>query len=133
MTKFAFYGSLRAGMYNYSHWSEDLKFIETIRISGKYGRGGFIMKDFGPYPMCIESVLPADSIVVDLMEVEDQRVAESIDRMERGAGYVPITITHNNIDYTMYIYENDLPELRRVEGGDWNKYCDDKEEYKYSL
>ena len=127
MTKFAFYGSLRAGMYNYSHWSEQLRLVDTIRIKG------FIMKDLGPYPMCIESDCPEDSIVVDLMEVEDQGVAASIDRMEKGAGYVPITITHNNIDYTMYIYENDLHELRRVEGGDWKKYCDDKEEYKYSL
>ncbi len=120
--KFAFYGSLREGHYNFTRLvaKDDKRTkdgVETIR--------GFKMFDLGSFPFVSRTNNDADSIIVELYTLSDPDVCRYIHMMEVGAGYGVEEVTINDQVYWLYVYpERDYggrgyPE---VKGGDWTAY-----------
>lgn len=126
MVKCAFYGTLRVDQPNYNAFKlkENAKYLGTAIVPG------LSMIDLGWYPMCFEAD-PKETIVVDLMEVTDERAALGIKRMELGAGYKEKEIEVDGEKYIIYVsaYGADksyADKLRGVPGGDWVKYNTEK-------
>jgi gamma-glutamylcyclotransferase (GGCT)/AIG2-like uncharacterized protein YtfP len=128
MRKVAFYGSLRKGCYNYNHFKTGL----TER--GQAELSGFQLFSLGAYPCIIRSDDPADKVVIDLFEANEETF-QRIHRMELGAGYNAEVVEVNGEDYTIYTFPQNQREYlatRRVNSGDWlnhvqgtyAKYCE---------
>lgn len=124
---FAFYGSLRPGQYNFDRFDLDsISKLLGTHVVEKYKMVS--VNDW--YPMVFPSEDIEDSVVVDLVEIKDQRTIRYIDSMEIGAGYEPQQVTINNIDCTLYIGSNSTPKRIKealIPSGDWVKYNTEKE------
>ena len=120
--RYAFYGSLRNGMYNHGYFKNGLEYLGTETITG------FKLFSLGSYPCIIETGNEEDTVVVDLFNA-DNATATRIHSMERGAGYDYKDIEINGKDFGIYTYTRDsLNALsdRHVPGGDWVKYLHDR-------
>lgn len=115
--KFAFYGSLRKGQYNYDRCIAGCKhdYLGVARVNG------FKMWSLGPYPT-ITLGDKNDQIVVDLFDIHDEAVQRFIESMERGAGYSVGNVEINDEQYTLYYYHKEPRNAEAVENGDWVDY-----------
>ena len=118
---FAFYGSLRPGMYNYERFQLDKlgKHLNTVTIPG-YKM--YSVMDWYPKIFAGSS---QDTIVVDIVEINDRPTVNFIEAMERGAGYKSEKITIGDIEATLYVGEGKpAPNMEKslVPSGDWVKY-----------
>jgi gamma-glutamylcyclotransferase (GGCT)/AIG2-like uncharacterized protein YtfP len=127
MTKFAFYGTLRAAQPNYRNFGLDknAEFLGTAIVEG------FTMVNLGWYPMIFKG---KDTITVDLFEVTKSEIAVAIDKMEVGAGYNRAMLLYEGEEYVIYTGKNDLKgdvlkNYEIVPGGDWVKYNTNKKQY----
>lgn len=110
------YGSLRKDMYNSVIFNEEKGDSEYI---GDGLLDGYELYSLGSYPAIYEG---DGSVVVELYEVHNQEVFDSIDWMEKGAGYKrkEVTIKVNGNDETGYVYVySRVPSGSKVEDGDW--------------
>lgn len=123
-----FYGSLRQGEYNHSYFNKgDFYFLQTVELQG------YKLYSLGSYPGVKESDNNTDTIICDVVVIEDKPTFESIDRMELGAGYsrklVDVKLdTGELIKCVIYIYEDRVKEEWLVEGGDWSKFLKQEKE-----
>ncbi len=123
------FGSLRKNSergYNFDRFGKG-----TQKLIHSFWLRGFEMFSLGSYPAICPSK-ETKGIQVELHEVDD-KAAESIERMEVGAGYtgikVPISIPdqfaklgHREIEATIYTWPKERLESGRypkVESGDW--------------
>jgi len=95
--------------------SSNADFVNSVLIPG------YKMYSFGGYPYVVKAGI-LDFIRVDLFNIKNLRIEESIDSMECGAGYHRHTITVDNVDYTMYIRPQISEYTPYVESGDWIAY-----------
>lgn len=115
---YAFYGSLRKGMYNYEHFKDGMEYIQTVEISG------FQLFSLGSYPCVIRTDDSKDKLTIDLFTVTGAMEGR-IHRMEVGAGYGYDEVEVNGRTFGIYTYDHSaLSRLkeRRVPGGDWVKH-----------
>lgn len=117
---FAFYGSLRKGQYNNTRFSLDNEKIATYL--GTHTIDGFGLFDAGiGYPFAAKK--DGAKLVVDLFKIHHHPTADSIHRMEKGAGYNIDTITVEDKQATIYPYpiqEGDKG-FKHIPDGDWAK------------
>lgn len=119
MAHFAFYGSLRKGEYN---WARLLEKESGVQYLGTEIVEGYKMHSFGAYP-AICTGTPQDTIVVDIFQIDNPRVAERIHFMETGAGYDMVHKTINDKTCVLYTMEDAGRYSRSVvNGGDWVKF-----------
>lgn len=119
---YAFYGSLRKGMYNYEHFKLGLTYHKTVEVEG------FRLFSLGSFPCVIRTEDPKDKLTVDLFTATPD-TAHRIDRMERGASYDYEEITVDDTNYGIYTWDiSTMGRLtdRRVPGGDWVKHLQPK-------
>lgn len=122
--QYAFYGSLRKGMYNYEAAKGSMEYIGTETISG------FKLFSLGAYPCVIRSDNEEDTLVVDLFTVTGPR-ERSIHNMEIGAGYNYEEVEINGQMFGIYTFDKENGkrlENRLVPGGDWVKYLQPQSE-----
>lgn len=116
--KYAFYGSLRKGMYNFDRFKDGLTYERTVQIPG------FRLYSLGPYPTALKSDDPNDILTVDLFTVTST-MAYRIDAMERGADYDYVEVDVDGEKYGIYTWDFSLAGRllkSRVPGGDWVKH-----------
>lgn len=121
----AVYGSLRKGEYNYNSfmrmYPKQLEYIKTETISG------FKLFNLGSYPG-INKGSESDKLVIDLFRV-GERAFQSIDMMEKGAGYSVLTLETSEGDATLYLYNHNCEGNReQIMHGDWTKRNEKSEE-----
>jgi gamma-glutamylcyclotransferase (GGCT)/AIG2-like uncharacterized protein YtfP len=105
------YGTLREGFYNFSRFSS-LKKIDTTRI-----KGFKLYSTCYGYPGVKED--SESSIVVDVLEANESDF-NSINAMEKGAGYSIKEIEINGQKGVIYIYN--LPVQKEIKNGDFKNY-----------
>jgi gamma-glutamylcyclotransferase (GGCT)/AIG2-like uncharacterized protein YtfP len=128
-SKFAFYGSLRKGCYNHAIIQNGCKIVEQNVRLPKFSMVG---TGYG-YPMAFFTGDESDSIVVELVEVENERLQEQLQWMEIGAGYYVQEILVDGVKYWLYLHDAEpikadmLASITRrstkdVPGNDWLEY-----------
>ena len=111
---FAFYGSLRMGMYNYQIYEKALQYEFSARLSG-YG-----LFSLGDYPAAYKSNSD-QSIVVEMFRIQDLVTAKEIHALELDAGYFIEKIKFMNFDVGIYLMDWDGKAIL-VDSGDWVQY-----------
>jgi gamma-glutamylcyclotransferase (GGCT)/AIG2-like uncharacterized protein YtfP len=108
---FAFYGSLRRGMENYTHYRNDLRYMFSARIPG------FQLYSRGAYPHAARSTTD-HSIVVEVFQIDNPTTRNSIDQLEVQEGYFIDHVLIN--DHRVKIYLVREPgNYQEVIRGDW--------------
>jgi gamma-glutamylcyclotransferase (GGCT)/AIG2-like uncharacterized protein YtfP len=123
--KYAFYGSLRKGMYNYHALAQGLTYEKTVEVSG------YKLFSLGAYPFAIKTNDESDKLVIDLFTITNDRTENSIHRMELGAGYIYDEVDVDGVSYGIYLFPNrlrDYESYTQVKGGDWCEYKSDRKE-----
>jgi gamma-glutamylcyclotransferase (GGCT)/AIG2-like uncharacterized protein YtfP len=125
MKRFAFYGSLRVDEYNYDRilkGQKGVNYVKTITIPE-----GFVLYSLGAYPMVFKLGNGGSPLVVDLFEIDNDRISNFIDMMEIGAGYEESkVVTEDRLEWTLYIGDYDghkshLKKTNIVTSGDWSQ------------
>jgi gamma-glutamylcyclotransferase (GGCT)/AIG2-like uncharacterized protein YtfP len=80
-SRYAFYGSLRKGMYNYLRFEKHLTFLYSEEISG------FQLYALEQYPAAIKTNDSIDTIKVEVMRVTNPAVETQIHELELSVGY----------------------------------------------
>lgn len=122
--KYAFYGSLRAGMYNYERTKTGLNHLGTKVVSG------YKLYSLGPYPCAIFTGDDDDKLTVDIFDVSQEQQYR-IHQMELGAGYDYEEVSIDGTMYGIYLYPKEAAERlkdRNVPSGDWVKHLQPKSE-----
>ena len=121
MARFAFYGSLRQGHYNYKRLVEPAPGMIFEGVKTIYG---YILHDTGyGYPMAVKTESPDNKLVVELYYIPENEYSRSIHSMEMGAGYYPEEIVINDNKYTLYAFKQVQGTSRPiVTSGDWTEY-----------
>lgn len=119
---FAFYGTLRMGNYNYNSIIKGQKGVDYLGEATI--PEGYKMFSLGGYPMLMKDETATTPIVVDLFEIDNDKVSSPIERMERGAGYEEHTIEINGMNCVVWVGKpSQLPYLEKwcsvVKSGDW--------------
>ena len=123
-----FYGSLRKGEYNHSYFNKgEFEFLQTVKLKG------YKLYSLGSYPGIKESNSLEDTVVCDVVIINNSLVMNGIDRMELGAGYsrkiVDVTLESGKIlSCVIYIYEGRVKEESLVAHGDWSKFLKQQKE-----
>ena len=117
--KFAFYGTLRVGMTNFTAFQDGLRYIKTISLSG------FRMFSRGSYPYVIRTSNEGEVIVVELFEICDLSTMKQINALEEEAGYTTDNVLINGEKFGIYIFEQNIVGDPVVVGGDWAAYVDE--------
>ena len=119
-SKFIVYGTLRPGEYNFSHFKDGLKHLGSGKIKG------YKLYNLGAYPCAVETGDEEDTIIVDVLEAQDNLTGRMIDGMEMGAGYHAAKAKTyledgSEEDFKIYLFKEAQGE--HIPGGDWmNKY-----------
>ena len=118
-SRFAFYGTLRQGQGNH-RWSvaKDV----GANFDGEHVIRGYKMYSLGGYPFVTPTYNEDDSIVVELYELTDPGIINSIHGMETGAGYRVEEITVDDKTYNMYVQPARSGYYAEVPNGDWVAY-----------
>lgn len=121
MNNCCFYGSLRKPMYNYKRFIEyygenSIIYKMTTKIPG------FELYDIsGNYPAAIKSYNDKE-MVVDLFSISDSAY-DSIQYMEKSAGYYEDTVCINDEFYSIFLFHKEkLQNKQPIELGDWLIY-----------
>lgn len=118
------YGSLRVGEYNFKRFQA--QYGSKIEIIDQQKElPGFKMYDLGIGYPGIKKGNYEETIVVDVLEVAEE-VANQIDMMEKGAGYLPTIVKFEDKDCTTYIYTGSVEEETRVIDGNWSKHLNNR-------
>lgn len=115
---YAFYGSLRKGMYNYNGLKSGMEFMKTVEVPG------FKLYSLGAYPCVVRTDSPEDKLTVDLFVVTGENESR-IHRMELGAGYSYEEVEVEGESYGIYTFPTTSTTYLRdryVPGGDWVKH-----------
>ncbi|MEQ9593542.1 MAG: gamma-glutamylcyclotransferase family protein [Cyclobacteriaceae bacterium] len=112
---FAFYGSLRTGMYNHKEFERHLEFVRTVRLKG------FKLYALDDYPYAIRTSNHDESIVVELFRIRNGKVRMEIEKMELDAGYIRDEMEVGGYLAVIYIFEK-VENNQEVPGGDWIEF-----------
>jgi gamma-glutamylcyclotransferase (GGCT)/AIG2-like uncharacterized protein YtfP len=115
---YAFYGSLRKGMYNHKYFESGLEYLGTKEIKG------YDLYSLGAFPCIVKSPVPDTVLTVDLFRAKNDATENRIHSMEKGAGYDYEEVEIDGQNFGIYVYDNrhKPPIERLVPGGDWVKY-----------
>lgn len=112
---YAFYGSLRQGMYNYKRYQKHLNYLFTENLSG------FNLYALERYPIAVKTNSSADTIKVEVMQIIDPIIENEIHQLEMKAGYYYEEVFVGGLLAGIYLFhENGKSPL--VPGGDWVQF-----------
>ena len=112
---YAFYGSLRQGLYNHVRFQNHLTYLSTEIVSG------FRLYALEYYPIAVKSNQSSDLITVEIMRITDPKTEIEIHQLELTAGYYYEDIEVRGITVGIYLFqENQNKPL--VSGGDWVQF-----------
>jgi gamma-glutamylcyclotransferase (GGCT)/AIG2-like uncharacterized protein YtfP len=117
----AVYGTLRADMGNHRILASSVRQEDGV-ISGS-----FKMYSLGGFPMVITDQEPVD-IVVEVYEVGDQSVAQSLDWLEGYPGFYDRKLVTLVDGRRCWVYYNDTYDHLGAEipSGDWKVHCNNR-------
>src|SRR6266516_2276198 len=103
MTKvpyYAFYGSLRQGMYNHERFKSHLEYQFREPV------GGFNLHALARYPVAVKSDSENDRIVVEVFKITDVETENKIHQIEIDAGYYFEEINVREISARIYLFHD---------------------------
>lgn len=109
------FGSLREHSkrgYNFNRFGGQ-KFVKAVTLNG------FEMYSLGGYP----TICDGDGTIQAELHIVEDSPFQSIQRMEKGAGYVEKIVNVDGVEATIFVWNKnkiEQYELPRVESGDWN-------------
>ncbi|MEQ8303610.1 MAG: gamma-glutamylcyclotransferase family protein [Cyclobacteriaceae bacterium] len=112
---FAFYGSLRTGMYNHKQFERHLEFVRTVHLEG------FKLYALEDYPFAVRTRNQDESIVVELFRIRNGKVRMEIDKLELDAGYIREEIEVGGYRAVIYTFQK-AENNQEVPGGDWVEF-----------
>jgi gamma-glutamylcyclotransferase (GGCT)/AIG2-like uncharacterized protein YtfP len=112
---YAFYGSLRKGMYNYELFKSHLEYQFTERLPG------FRLHALSHYPIAVKSDSTDDLITVEIFALTDLETRNKIHQIEMDAGYYFEEIIVRGISAMIYLFENSSG-YPLVPDGDWVRH-----------
>ena len=117
---YAFYGSLRRGMFNYQKFKDHLEYLFTENLPG------FRLHAMDHYPMALITHSPNDIIRAEIMRVTDASTEKAIHDLEIKAGYYydEVTVRGNKVGIYLFRESGKYP---LVPGGDWIHFFRQKE------
>lgn len=115
VTCYAFYGSLRRGMFNFEHYKNHMQFVSLTTLPG------FKLFALPEYPIAIKTNSIKDSIVAEIFKITSSSVESEIHKMEIEAGYYFDILELNEQKTGIYLFKSSQ-NYRPVPGGDWVKY-----------
>lgn len=119
------YGTLRKGMPNFKHYKAGLEYLKTIELKG------YRLWRHKTLPLATRTGLSADTIVCDLLYVENTSYSKTIDMMELGAEYfIDVTLIDGE-PYKLYLYDHVPSGAQRIPDGDWKKFAENNNLYVY--
>lgn len=116
---FAFYGSLRRGMYNHEKHQDYLKFLFCATLPG------FTLHALERYPIAVKTGNPAQTIEVEVFEITHTATHKAIYDLEMGAGYYLDWVEIKGIRTGIYLFDKPQ-EYPLVPEGDWVKFFREK-------
>ena len=115
VSQYAFYGSLRRGMFNYDFYKRQLQYHSTKILRGFRL---FALKD---YPIAIKSDDSNNRLTVEIFSILDLNTEKEIHALETDAGYYFECIKIDGLNTGIYLFENNSG-WPQIPGGDWVKY-----------
>jgi gamma-glutamylcyclotransferase (GGCT)/AIG2-like uncharacterized protein YtfP len=114
--RYAFYGTLRLGMENYSIRKNGLLFLASAQLQG------FKMYSLVEYPYAVRTDNATDKITVELFEVLDASTEESIHELEREAGYIFDVVEIAKQKFGIFLFADHDEQDEWIAHGDWVQY-----------
>jgi gamma-glutamylcyclotransferase (GGCT)/AIG2-like uncharacterized protein YtfP len=115
---YAFYGSLRQGMYNHIRfWNLEYLFTEKL--------AGYKLYALEHYPIAVQTNVPSDVITIEVMRVTQPTTENEIHQLELKAGYYYDEVTVRGISVGIYLFHEGNTQTE-VPHGDWVRYCSEK-------
>lgn len=98
------YGSLKRGFFNHDRFG----FSGAAEFLGEGTASGVALTQLRgmPYPHAFK--YPDSVVKGELYELNNKQIADALDRMERGAGYVPHDVEVNGELATMYVANDEV-------------------------
>jgi len=115
VSQYAFYGSLRKGMYNFEIYKDHLQYVSTQTLQG------FRLYALEYYPIAVRTEESQDIITVELFKITDSTTEINIHNLEIEAGYYFERIKVNGYETGIYLFEENL-NYPLVKSGDWVEY-----------
>lgn len=112
---YAFYGSLRQGMYNHARFQNDLTFLSTEIVPG------FKLYALERYPIAVKSNQSSDLIIVELMRITNPKNEIEIHLLELTAGYYYEDIEVSGITVGIYLFKENQ-NYPHIPTGDWVEF-----------
>lgn len=119
ITQFAFYGSLRRGMYNYDKYRDHLDYQCTQKLEG------FCLYAVKDYPIAVKTGNSNDQITIEIFKINNKTTELNIHSLELSAGYYLDTLLINNINTGIYLFEHPH-NYSLIKDGDWVVYFDNR-------
>ena len=116
---YAFYGSLRQGMYNHQIFEQHLHYLFTENLAG------FRLYALERYPIAVKSESIRDVIKVEIFQVTDAETENKIHRLELNAGYYYDEVLVRGVLAGIYLFQKSGNHLL-VPGGDWVQHVNKK-------
>lgn len=104
------YGSLKKGFFNHDRFG----FGDAATFLGEGTASGVSLVRLGDLPYPHAFVNEGGEVKGELYELEDTRIADALDAMERGAGYESRQVQVNGADATMYVADERIRAFRIV-------------------
>lgn len=79
------------------------------------------MYSVGDYPIVVKTQSPAETVVVEVFEIQSNKVCQEIEAMEIEAGYYIDIITLQGQKVAIFLFK-ESNGFKEVEGGNWHKY-----------
>jgi gamma-glutamylcyclotransferase (GGCT)/AIG2-like uncharacterized protein YtfP len=115
---YAFYGSLRQGMYNHDRFG-NLECLFTEKLAG------FKLFALERYPIAVATHNPAHIITIEVTRVIHRNTENEIHQLELNAGYYYDEVTVRGITVGIYLFHNS-GTYTWVPHGDWVRYWNEK-------
>jgi gamma-glutamylcyclotransferase (GGCT)/AIG2-like uncharacterized protein YtfP len=115
---YAFYGSLRQGMFNHTRFG-NFEFLFTEKLAG------YKLYALERYPIAVKTNEPSDVITIEVMRITHPQTENEIHQLELNAGYYYDEVMVRGISIGIYLFHesNGLPH---VPHGDWVKFWNEK-------
>lgn len=126
---YAFYGSLRKGMYNYRHFEHHLEYLFTHDLPG------YKMFALARFPLAVKTNQSTDIIKVEIMRITNPETEKQIHELELNEGYVYEGLKIRELEVGIYLFSESKDRnqptktLEVIKTGDWVEFFGQNEWY----
>ena len=112
---YAFYGTLRKGMYHNALLAGS-EYLQTVALQG------YKLYSLIEYPYAVKTECADDKIIAELFYVPDQNIQHQIHHLELEAGYFYDEIKVEEKSFGIYLFQEPLHGNQVIAEGDWAIY-----------